>query len=189
MKKPKPQRGKAMLRQSQPSPPQPPQAISPQQFLLTWWGKLLVLLALLGSIQTSLSTYTFFLSIYNDTVPDVHAVGSDKTPFVLPFIVKNNSHFLAMTGLTWSCYLDDVKADNGASISGITIETVDKPITIKPQGTEEFRCRIDIGKSPTTKIIPEINYKTLGLFRHYADKRFTWYGSADPPRWVESDAH
>jgi hypothetical protein len=65
-----------------------------------------------------------------------------------------------------------------------------KPVdVISPGSAKTFSCGI---KMPNDFIISakaraSVAYKTAGVSRLYADRSFTWYPDATPPRWIESD--
>jgi hypothetical protein len=188
MKKPK--RPKPKLRPAQPQSANQTQLkmLSPWQALQTWWGKLVAGLALIGAFQSSLSTFDFFRSLYQDTLPDIRVAGDDRTPFALPLIVKNKSHLFAMTDIRWTCGVENAKSASGGGVSGIGFQWVNTPRKIEADGTETFPCNVFGGPALSAAIIPSLEYKTLWFVRSFSRTKFVWYGSSDPPRWVASDA-
>lgn len=187
----KPRRPKAGKNQ-----PQPQQPIQPQkqkglfaQVLQTWWGRIVAGFAAIGSVHAFLSTYDSFHSLYTDTIPEIHVTGDDQYPFILPFRVKNNSHFFSMVDVTWTCGIKRISNDRNANFSNFGVSIAADPITIYPMKDTTFRCPIGIDKDMSADIRPIVKYKTLGFDREFNMRRFVWYPNAHPPRWVESDTN
>ena len=180
MKKPKPPRARAkakptQLSQQPPSPlplpsllppPTVPPLPLPLQVLQTWWGILLALFAAFGALRAPFTTYDFFRSIYADTSPEISVSGDDSQPFALPFRVKNNSHFLPMTSVTWVCRAEDLTL-GGITIRDIGFSTIQPPITIWPTRDATFRCSIGADKTISGAIKPELHYKLCGCLTGY----------------------
>jgi hypothetical protein len=181
MKKRKPPRAK--VNATQPSPPaQPPTPFRPQplQVLETWWGKLLAIFAVLGALQTPFNIYDLFRSIYADTSPEISVSADDANPFVLPFRIKNNSHFFPMTSVTWVCGVDDLRSPVGSGISGIGVRTDQPPVIIWPTRDATFRCPIGADKSISAVINPAVHYQILWWFDRVYSKVYMVSGRDAP---------
>jgi hypothetical protein len=193
MKKPKPPKAKAPQKQPQshlppPPPPQPHLGLL-RRVLHTWWGKTVASLAVLGTVQGGFSTFEFFRGLVQDTRPDIQIAGDGKTPFALPLVVKNKSHIFAMTDVKWRCEVVDAKTANGGHFENNSIISAPKGAKINPGDTEIFPCNLISGVVVTTAVmVPVLEYKTLWFSRAFSEKKFTWYGASDPPRWIASGA-
>lgn len=190
MKKPKPPRQKQphSAPPSQ-SPPQPKEPLVWQVFR-TWWGKLTAGLAIIAIIENGFSAFDFFRTAYEDTKPEITLSAEDINPFVLPFRVTNNSHYLEMDNITWLCGLEKLNTPT-LNLQGMSITTDTPPRNLAPRGDTTFRCPILADKLADKHISaiirPIVNYDTLWFHRNYSERKFTWYPDATPPRWIASD--
>ncbi|MDR3464228.1 MAG: hypothetical protein P4L76_18140 [Beijerinckiaceae bacterium] len=188
MKKPKPPKSKQPQARTQPQPQIEPKTSLPWQVLHTWWGMLVAGLAMLGTIQGGISTFDFFHALFQDTKPDIQIAGDGKTPFALPLVVKNKSRLFAMTDIKWRCGIEDARTADGSRFSQFSITWDRLPTKIEPDETETYPCNLVNGPVTSAIIVPIFEYKTLWFSRSFSQKKFTWYGASDPPRWVASGA-
>jgi hypothetical protein len=140
--------------------------------------------------------YDFVVSAFRNTTPEIHSSGPDATPFVLPFLVKNNSGIFDMNEVVWTCYIDHIITKQGGRIFNLVVRTSEPSPTISAGATSSFMCpigheltgNIDPGAAVISAVlIPILRYKTFGFTRSFSSKKFEWFGNASPPRWIESD--
>jgi len=129
--------------------------------------------------------------IYHTTIPTVHLIGPDTTPFLLPYAVTNTSTWFDMKEASFICGPrpgQTIKVGNLA-ISGIGFKDNVPKVTIVAGSTANFRCPVTDASGNLFKgtVHPIIDYKTLGFSRTYEGPDQTWFGDANPPRWVEGD--
>jgi hypothetical protein len=129
--------------------------------------------------------------IYYGTIPTAKILGPDSSPFLLPFAVTNNSSFLDMNDVQFSC---GPRQGQSIQVGNIIVKDVKfqdsvGKNTIATGKTVLFRCPVSNAPGNLVKgtIHPILEYRTLGIGRIYEGQDLTWFGNASPPRWVEGD--
>src|ERR1700730_12152477 len=147
MKKSKPPQSKKQTSKSQPKPPPWPHEPLIQKVLRTWRGKVVGVAAAFGTLQGCLLTFDYFRSLYADTIPEIHVAGQDTGPFSLPFIVKNNSHFISMHDIYWKCKI--LSLNNNKNIELGDLEFVRPGNSIAPMHQAIFVCGVNLSTNLT----------------------------------------
>ena len=142
------------------------------------------MIALVGAVTT-------LTQIYRGTIPDARILGSDPTPFLLPFTVTNDSSFFDMKDVVFFCGPragQTIQVGN-IVVSGVRFQDSVGKAMIKPGATSLFRCPVTNARAEMVKgtIHPIMEYRTLWFSRTFDGKDLTWFANANPPRWVQGD--
>lgn len=133
----------------------------------------------------------FLAHTYAGTIPVVHVLGPDPSPFLLPFVVSNESLFFKMENVTFFCGPRHGKSIQVGNVVVQDVEFQDNvPATTIGRGEVKLmRCPVTnaTGNSVKGTIHPIVQYRTLGFDRKFEGKDLNWFGNANPPRWVEGD--
>ncbi len=139
---------------------------------------------------------------YYETSATISVSASDpQDPFSFPFVITNNSHFIPITNVAWTCNVEHLEA-GGNAIDTSQFHLKGNVSPILPGQSVNFECAI-IGRHsrfihmPTTpkvtaaRMTIEFTYtvRILGVNkdRHPQPTRFTWYSDASNPQWIRGE--
>jgi hypothetical protein len=125
------------------------------------------------------------LEAYLNTSPEIHMVGQDASPFMLPFSLKNRSSIFDMRDVEFLCATKHTQVGN-LVIQGFSFKEARPNTTVHANKIAAFRCPITNAKTNIqSTVYPVVRYHTLWFPREHSDVNFTWFEDATPPRWVE----
>jgi hypothetical protein len=131
-----------------------------------------------------------FWEFWVQTIPEIRPSGSDPSaPFLLPFVVKNNSSFFSIYSDQWFC--GAYYKDNQGTVARIDAEanmSRNANRIIKPGISSIFHCSIrvpgqDIKSLSATSYF---RYHTL-WFARSRDLTFTWIADGQHSQWIEGE--
>jgi hypothetical protein len=191
-KPPRKGEGKGKRKEGDQNITQPRSPPSTLRLLLShWWGKVVALIvALAGLIGASWGTYQIvdgIRTIWFQTFPEIHVVGSDSTnPFVLPFSVRNASNWFDLKQVKRTCVIVSLRAKSGFSMNDVSTGPLNPGPDIKVGKTDNYRCLLNIpGEGMSAKVRAEVSYKLLWFDRPPETVEFNWIAG----RWVEGELH
>ena len=140
--------------------------------------------SLAGTIGTILSIGSYIGGVFAQ--PEIILTGSDPNQLLLlPFVVKNNSSILTMTGANPLCRIESIFFVQKGSDKNLIMRL--SSLTVAPKSIANFTCSIGVAVKSVAEahLFVSVEYYTLGIWRRRSpEAEFTWLPEATPPHWI-----
>lgn len=139
---------------------------------------------------------TGIYEIYYNTEPTINAASiNPSNPFNFPFSVTNNSHFVPMNNVHWTCKVNSLDNIYGGGLHNLS---VDNPAHIIPKlntgETQNVSCRrnitVNLNQNEIVNLEAEIQLSyelkllIFNIHRRYFET-FTWTKASGNPQWLK----
>jgi hypothetical protein len=119
-----------------------------------------------------------------------------SSPLASPFTIVNRSSWFPIRSPLLVCQIERLKGKIVGEITNSVI-TDQAGDAIEPDSSASFRCKVGTGANDAKEavtipnaiasahIFVRLSYKTLWFQRLSPETEFTWFTSANPPRWIK----
>jgi hypothetical protein len=145
------------------------------------------IVAFLGVCASLIAIWQFAIPAFS--APDIQVTGSDpESPFVFPFVVKNQSWAFGMEDIGLSCHVKHMEAGPGITFDNVTVSFPNQA-SITPGGTHNYSCRVMNPGVPIKSLTMdvEVHFTNLFFWHRTSSKPFIWIVDGEQSRWIEGD--
>ncbi len=177
-------RGRNKLKGTERNPRSPPKSLdqkprrSLREILSSPWARLVEISGLVASLFV-------FWDIYVHARPKIEVANmGSPSPFLVPFVIKNESSFFSLSNVRWTCIIENYEDDHGLTMSDNEMSGgVAESIGI--EGVENYRCPVSVEgiRIKSLSVIIKVEYETLGWSRE-AEAPFLWVTDIAKPQWI-----
>jgi hypothetical protein len=153
-------------------------------FLRRWWKQLT---AIGGAITALVTILGWLLNQYQLTTPSIQfAYAETEAPFSVPFVLTNQSSYLAMSDVSWFCYIVDLQDTGGNSTPDNLLGSGHIPIVF-PSQVLNYYCPANWILNQHyvivhTTVCIVVTYKTFDFDRAAHSQLFHWNNQSR--RWL-----